>query len=131
MTDLSRELTETNDRDASCRATTEANYTALADQAHTASIQVRLLRRKAMDPNFTRLIAQMQADAERQALFALAVLLLIAIAVFVATYYAMRAAIRDGIRDSGLIEAARQRATAPPTERRTDDALIPDMRADR
>lgn len=85
-----------------------------------------------MDPNYVaRLATQMQADAGRQAVFALAVLLVITIAAFVATYYVIRAAIRDGIRDSGLIEATRKRTAAPATEGNAPDALLKGMRAER
>lgn len=44
------------------------------------------------------------------------------------TYYVIKCGVRDGIRESGLVAAARHRALSAPVEER--GTALPDMRAD-
>lgn len=70
-------------------------------------------------------IRALEIAVQREAIFSLAVLIVLTIAMIWITYVIIKNAIRDGIRESGLIEAARSRNIE--TKRAFD---LPDMRAD-
>lgn len=74
---------------------------------------------------------QIEAAVFQAQLVALITLVIVGAVFFWCLYHVVRASIRDGIRESGLIEATRQRAPTPTAERPTNQPLLPDMRAER
>lgn len=70
---------------------------------------------------------------QRQAIFELAIALIILIALFWATYWVIKAGVRDGIIEAGPRQRTHEKPAAPPGYKWTlvkESAHTEDMRAD-
>lgn len=72
----------------------------------------------------------LQAEFQRQAIFELAIFLILTMVGFWITYIVIKTAIRDGINESNLVNSWSKTAEAAK-EREAISRALPDMKADR